>query len=234
MDDGSASIMLDAIYLLISGDADLWTIIGVSFQVSTTAILICIPPALVTAFILAYADFPGRRVLISVFNTLLAVPAVVIGLTFYLLLSQQGPFGDWRLLFTQTAMVIGQAALCFPILVAMGHAAFQAIDKRAWETARTLGAGPGFAFYTVIKEARFGLLAALFAGYGRIIAEVGASMMLGGNILHYTRNIPTAIALETSKGEFSQGIALGLVLIILAFALNMSLQYFQGKGHLTG
>jgi tungstate transport system permease protein len=131
-------------------------------------------------------------------------------------------------------MVMGQVALSFPILVAMGHAAFQAVDIRAWETARTLGAGPTHAFLTVVKEARFGLLAALFAAYGRIIAEVGASMMLGGNILHYTRNIPTAIALETSKGEFAQGIALGLVLIILAFALNASLQYFQGKGQLTG
>lgn len=231
--DDSTSITLDAIHLLFSGDAELWTIIGVSFQVSSTAIFISVPPALVIAFILAYTDFPGRRLLISIFNTLLAVPAVVIGLTFYLLLSHQGPFGDYRLLFTQSAMVMGQAALSFPILVAMGHAAFQAIDKRAWETARTLGATPIRAFYTVMKEARFGLLAALFAAYGRIIAEVGASMMLGGNILHYTRNIPTAIALETSKGEFSQGIALGLVLIILAFILNTFLQYFQGKGHLT-
>ncbi len=230
----STSIMLDAMYLLFSGDTELWEIIGVSFKVSSTAILISIPAALAISFILAYADFTGRRLLISIFNTLLAVPAVVIGLTLYLLLSQQGPLGDWKLLFTQSAMIMGQVALGFPILVAMGHAAFQAIDKRAWETARTLGASPSFAFYTVIKEARFGLLAALFAAYGRIIAEVGASMMLGGNILHYTRNIPTAIALETSKGEFSQGIALGLVLISLAFALNISLQYFQGKGHLTG
>jgi tungstate transport system permease protein len=231
--DDSTSITLDAIHLLFSGDAELWAIIGVSFQVSSTAIFISVPPALVIAFILAYTDFPGRRLLISIFNTLLAVPAVVIGLTFYLLLSHQGPFGDYRLLFTQSAMVMGQAALSFPILVAMGHAAFQAVDKRAWETARTLGANPIRAFYTVMKEARFGLLAALFAAYGRIIAEVGASMMLGGNILHYTRNIPTAIALETSKGEFSQGIALGLVLIILAFTLNTFLQYFQGKGHLS-
>jgi len=229
----SPSVTLDAIHLLFSGDAELWTIIGVSFQVSSTAIFISVPPALVCAFILAYADFPGRRLLISIFNTLLAVPAVVIGLTFYMLLSRQGLFGDWRLLFTQTAMVLGQAALSFPILVAMGHAAFQAIDKRAWETARTLGANPLRAFFTVMKEARFGLLAALFSAYGRIIAEVGASMMLGGNILNYTRNIPTAIALETSKGEFSQGIALGLVLIILAFTLNIFLQYFQGKGQLS-
>ena len=232
--DGSSSLILDAIYLLFSGDKDLWAIIAVSFQVSSTAILISIPPAIAIAFILANAEFPGRRLLISLFNTLLAVPAVVIGLTFYLLLSKQGPLGDWRLLFTQSAMVMGQVALSFPILVAMSHAAFQAIDKRAWETARTLGASPTHAFLTVIRETRFGLLAALFAAYGRIIAEVGASMMLGGNILHYTRNIPTAIALETSKGEFSQGIALGMVLIMLAFALNASLQYFQGKGQITG
>jgi tungstate transport system permease protein len=220
-----------AIALLFNGDAELWNIIGISFQVSSMAILIALLPALLTAFLLSYARFPGRRLLISVFNTLLSVPAVVVGLTFYLLLSRQGPIGDLRLLFTQSAMVIGQIALCFPILVAMGHAAFQSADKRAWETARTLGASPVFALLTVMREVRFGLLAALLAAYGRIIAEVGASMMLGGNILSYTRNIPTAIALETSKGEFAQGIALGIVLLILAFSLNASLQYFQGKGH---
>jgi len=220
-----------AMALLVNGDAELWKIIGISFQVSSLAVLIAVPPALLTAFLLSYARFPGRRLLISIFSTLLSVPAVVVGLTFYLLLSRQGPIGDLRLLFTQTAMVIGQIALCFPILVAMGHAAFQSADKRAWETARTLGAGPVYALFTVMREVRFGLLAALLAAYGRIIAEVGASMMLGGNILHYTRNIPTAIALETSKGEFAQGIALGLVLITLAFSLNASLHYFQGKGH---
>ena len=115
----------------------------------------------------------------------------------------------------------------------MSHSAFQAGDKRAWETARTLGATPLRAGFTVIHESRFGLLAALLAAYGRIIAEVGASMMLGGNILHYTRNIPTAIALETSKGEFSQGIALGIVLLIMTFTLNALFHRFQGQGHWT-
>ncbi|MCG8100635.1 MAG: ABC transporter permease, partial [Candidatus Thiodiazotropha taylori] len=138
--------------------------------------------------------------------------------------------GEGKLLFTQTAMVLGQIALAFPILVAMGHSALQACDRRAWETARTLGATPLRALITIMREARFGLMAALLAAFGRIIAEVGASMMLGGNILHYTRNIPTAIALESSKGEFAQGIALGLVLLILAFTLNAFLQHFQGKG----
>lgn len=223
----------DALHLLVSGDRELWEIVGISFRVSGTAILISTPVALLAAFVLAYHTFPGRRALISLFNTMLAFPAVVVGLVVYLLLSNQGPMGDWKLLFTQGAMVMAQSLLCLPILISMGHAAFQAADQRVWETARTLGRSVPWALMIVIQEVRFGLLAALFAAFGRIIAEVGASMMVGGNILHHTRNIPTAIALETSKGNFAQGIALGIVLIILAFALNATLQYFQGRGKLT-
>ncbi len=221
---------LSALTLLFSGDADLWEIIGISFRVSFVAILAATPAALLAAFALAYLRFPGRRLLISINSTLLSVPAVVVGLTLYLLLSRAGPLGQWKLLFSQSAMVLGQIVLAFPILAAMGHSALQAVDKRAWETARTLGAGPARAFATLMHEARFGLMAALLAAFGRIIAEVGASMMLGGNILHYTRNIPTAIALETSKGEFAQGIALGIVLVSLAFTLNALLQNVQGRG----
>lgn len=231
--DNLATTTYQALTLLFQGDSELWQIIGISFRVSSTAILLAAIPALFIAFLLSYTRFPGRRLLISIFSTLLSIPAVVVGLTFYILLSRQGPLGEWKLLFTQSAMVIGQIALSFPILVSMGHAAFQSADKRAWETARTLGAGPLRALLTIMKEVRFGLLAAFLAAYGRIIAEVGASMMLGGNILHYTRNIPTAIALETSKGEFAQGIALGIVLLIMAFTLNAALQYFQGKGQLA-
>ena len=225
-----ANATANALFLLISGDAELWQIVAISFQVSVTAILIATPPALLTAFVLAYGRFPGRRVLISLFSTLLSIPAVVIGLTFYLLLSRQGPLGEWRLLFTQTAMILGQIALSFPILVAMGHSALQSADRRAWETALTLGAKPLRAVATVMWEVRFGLLAALLAAFGRIVAEVGASMMLGGNILNYTRNIPTAIALETSKGEFAQGIALGIVLLALSFTLNALFYHLRGGG----
>jgi tungstate transport system permease protein len=219
-----------AIRLLLSGDAELWNIIGISFSISTSAIFIAIIPAVLIGFALAYFDFPGRRLLISLFNTLLAVPAVVVGLTLYIVLSRQGPLGEWKLLFSQTAMIMGQIALSFPILVAMSHSAFQSVDHRAWDTARTLGTSPLQALFIIMREVRFGLFSALLAGYGRIIAEVGASMMLGGNILHVTRNIPTAIAMETSKGEYAQGIALGIILVSLAFILTMSLQYFQGKG----
>lgn len=219
-----------AIALLFTGDPALWAIIGISFSVSLRAIIYATPVALLTAFALAYLSFPGRRLLVSIFNTALSIPAVVVGLTLYILLSKAGPLGEWRLLFTQNAMILGQICLCFPLLVAMSHSALQSSDRRAWETALTLGAGPLRALLTILHENRFGLIGAIVAGFGRIIAEVGSSMMLGGNILNYTRNIPTAIALETSKGSFAEGIALGLVLLVMALVLNILLGNMQGKG----
>lgn len=222
-----------ALQLLLSGDPKLWSIVIISFSVSLKAIVLTTPLALLVAFALNHGNFPGIRFIVAVFNSLLSVPTVVIGLLLYVLLSRQGPFGDLRLLFTQTAMVIGQMFLCFPILVALGYAAIQAADQRVWETARTLGAPSWFSMLTVFYEVRFGLLAAVLTGFGRIISEVGISMMVGGNIMGYTRNITTAIALETSKGEFAQGIALGLVLLTLAFLLTVFLSYIQGKKEFT-
>jgi tungstate transport system permease protein len=219
----------EAFNLLLTGDPGLWTIIGISFRVSLKAMLCATPFALLLAFALAYTRFPGRRLIVSLFETLMALPAVVVGLLIYLLLSRSGPLGDLRLLFSQTAMVIGQIVLCFPILVAMGHAAISAADRRAWETALTLGASRPRAMLTLIHEVRFGLLVAVIAGFGRIISEIGTSMMVGGNIEGHTRNIPTAIALETSKGNFAEGIALGLVLVTLAFGLNLLLNLCQRR-----
>ena len=192
--------------------------------------LIATPLAFLVAFILNVARFPGRWLLISLFNTLLGVPTVVIGLLLYLLLSRSGPLGDLKLLFTEPAMIIGQILIALPLLVAMGLAAFEGADRRAWETARTLGASPLSAMLALMYEVRFGLAAAGAAAYGRIISEVGCSMMVGGNILNYTRNIPTAIALETSKGEFAQGVALGIVLLLLALILNFAVSLMQRKG----
>lgn len=221
---------INAFKLLFSGDAALWTIVGISFSVSLQAILIATPVALLLAFVLAYSYFPGRRALLSIFHTLQAVPAVVVGLTVYLMLSRNGPFGDLHLLFTRPAMISGQILLCFPLLVSLGYAAIRALDPRAWETARTLGAPPWRAMLTMMHEIRFGLLATVIAGFSRIIAEVGSSLMVGGNILNVTRNIPTAIALETSKGEYAQGIALGMVLLSMALVLNFILGLAQDKG----
>jgi tungstate transport system permease protein len=219
-----------AFHLLLSGNQELWTIIGISFRVSLSALLIAAPLALVLAFALARLRFPGRRLVIATFHTLMALPAVVVGLTVYMLLARNGLLGDLRWLFTQKAMVIGQIILCFPLLVSISHATIHEADERVWETALTLGSARWHAMLTLMYEVRYGLIAALIASFGRIIAEVGSSMMVGGNIANHTRNIPTAIALETSKGEFAQGIALGFVLLFLALVLNFALNLVQTRG----
>lgn len=231
--DSLSAATLESFRLLFSGDPALWIIIFTSFSVSLKAIVIAAPVAIVVAFVMAHLRYPGRRAMIAMFSAMQSIPAVVIGLTVYLVFSRSGPLGDLRLLFTHSAMVIGQILLSLPLLIALSHAAFQAADRRVWETAVTLGARPARAFLTLVYEVRFGLMAALVAGFGRIIAEVGCSMMVGGNILGYTRNIPTAIALETTKGEFAQAIALGVVLLTLALFLNGMLSFFQGRGVMT-
>lgn len=231
--DSLSAATAESFRLLFSGDAALWIIIFTSFSVSLRAILIAAPFAFVTAFFMAHLRYPGRRAMIAGFSALQSIPAVVVGLTVYLVLSRSGPLGDLQLLFTHSSMIIGQILLSFPLLVALSHAAFQAADRRVWETSITLGAKPYRAFLTLIHEIRFGLIAAFIAGFGRIIAEVGCSMMVGGNILGYTRNIPTAIALETTKGEFAQAIALGMVLLSMALLLNGMLSFFQGRGEMT-
>ena len=227
--DGLVGASIEALRLLFTGNLEIWEIVAISFSVSFRAILYIVPLAVLVAFALAFGRFPGRRVLITIVNAFVALPAVVVGLLLYMLLSSSGPFGGWRLLFTQTAMIIGQMILAFPLLVAMIHVSLQSIDLSAWQTARTLGAGVLRAMFTIMREVRFGLIAAIVAGFGRVVSEVGCSIMVGGNILHHTRNIPTAIALETSKGEFEQGIALGVVLITLALVLNFAVATVRGR-----
>lgn len=154
---------------------------------------------------LAYTNFRGKWTLLSLINTLQAVPTVVIGLLLYMLLSRAGPLGDWQMLFTQQAMILGQALICFPILVAMMHGALQSTDRRSLETSMTLGASVPRLFATLVWEARFPLMAATIAGFSRIVTEVGCSMMVGGNIMGLTRNIPTAISLKAIKALLRRG-----------------------------
>lgn len=222
-----------AVELLVSGDDALWNIIGVSFRVSFSALLLAVVPATLIGFALAYWRFPGRWLMLSLTHTLMAVPTVVVGLILFMLLSRAGPLGDWRLLFTQNAMIIGQFLLCMPLIVSMSHSAFQGADKRAWETAKMLGASPVRCLWVLMLEVRYALYACFIAAFARIIAEVGCAMMVGGNILNYTRSITTAIALETLKGEYAQGVALGLVLFILAMVLNVGMGLLRGKGQLA-
>ncbi|MEL7328119.1 MAG: ABC transporter permease, partial [Pseudomonadota bacterium] len=193
-----ADTTLEALRLLVNFDADLWEIVAVSFSVSITAISLVVLPSILMSFVLAYTDFRGKWFLLSIVNTLQAVPTVVIGLLLYMMLSRAGPLGDWQMLFTQKAMILGQMIVCFPVLVSMMHGALQSSDRRAVETAITLGASIPRIAATMIWETRFPLLAAIIAGFSRIVTEVGCSMMVGGNIMGVTRNIPTAIAMESS------------------------------------
>ncbi len=221
-----------AFALLFSGDAELWTIIWISLRVSLLALAIATPPAVVLGYALAQKRFPGRRVLVVLIQGLLSFPTVVVGLILYILLTRQGPLGSWALLFTQEAMVMGQAVIAFPVLAAFALAAVQGADPRAHETAVSLGASPLRAAWTTLLEVRFAVVAGVFNGFGRVISEVGCAMMVGGNIAGVTRNIPTAIALETSKGDFAQGIALGAVLMLFALGISIALALLQGRGGL--
>ena len=221
-----------AFALLFSGDAELWTIIWISMRVSLTALAVATPPAVVLGYALAQKRFPGRRILVVLIQGLLSFPTVVVGLILYILLTRQGPLGSWQLLFTQEAMIMGQAVIAFPVLAAFALAAVQGADPRAHETAVSLGASPLRAALTTLLEVRFAVVAGVFNGFGRVISEVGCAMMVGGNIAGVTRNIPTAIALETSKGDFAQGIALGVVLMLFALGISITLGLLQGRGGL--
>jgi tungstate transport system permease protein len=162
-------------------------------------------------------------------NTLMALPTVVVGLFVFSLIANRGPFGGLNLLFTPWAMILGQAVLAAPIIAALTLAAVEGADPRIADTALTLGATRARASWALLSESRLAVLAAVTAGFGRVFAEVGVSMMLGGNIKNYTRNITTTIALQSSMGEFALGLALGIVLLTVAFGLNLAVQLLRSK-----
>lgn len=219
-----------AFRLLFGGDPELWRIVFISLKVALLGLAIAALPGILAGYLLAMKRFRGRRALVVLTQSLLAFPTVVVGLVLYMLLSRHGPLGSLALLFTQNAMILGQAILVFPILVAYTLSAVQGADPRAHETAVSLGAGPLRAALTTLNETRFAVFAGVINGFGRAISEVGCALMIGGNIAGLTRNITTAIALETSKGEFAQGIALGMVLVVLALGFNIAMAMLQGEG----
>lgn len=221
--------MWQAVVWLVSGHVEVYRVIWVSAKIVITATVLATCLGVPLGVAIALSQFRGKRLVISVFNTLFSMPTVVVGLTVYAFLSRQGPLGHLGLLFTPWAVIIGDVLLALPILVALTISAVQSTDPRVRETALSLGAGPAQAALAVLGEARLVLCGAVVAGFGRIIAEVGAAMMLGGNIHGYTRTMTTAIALETSKGEFALGLALGLVLLVVAFVVNVVLYYLQGR-----
>ena len=216
--------------LIVSGDGELYRVIWLSLQVSGGAILLAALIGGPLGVVVALSRFPGRRPAINLLNSFMGLPPVVVGLTLYLLLSRRGPLGAFGLLFTPTAMIAAQALLATPIVAALCLAAVAGVSPRVREAALGLGASPFQATLIVVREARFAMMAALIAGFGRVIAEVGAVMMVGGNIAGYTRVMTTAIALDTARGDFELAIGLGLVLIALSFLLNLVLQAVQGSG----
>jgi len=201
------------------------TSLSVSAGATVFAALFGIPAGLAVGL----SDSRWKGFAVTALNTLMAVPTVVVGLFVYGFLSRQGPLGALGLLFTPTAIVIGGTLLASPIVANYTLASVRGADPRILPTALTLGAGPFRAAATLVGEIRFGISAAVIAGFGRVVAEVGVAMMLGGNIRGYTRTMTTAIALETSKGEFSFGMALGIVLISVALIVNLFLSLLQRR-----
>jgi len=218
-----------ALLLLWSLDKDLLVIVSLSLKVSFFSTLISGLAGVPLGLAISMNDFRGKRLVTTVLNTLLALPTVVIGLFVYSFISRRGLLGSMGLLYTPKAMIIGQVILILPIVITLTITALSRIDGRYRKTAMTLGANPFQTAFVIIREARFSILAAIIVAFGRVIAEVGISMMLGGNARGFTRTMTTAMALEFDKGEFTMSVALGIVLLLISFAVNIVLNYFQGK-----
>jgi tungstate transport system permease protein len=219
--------LLAAFSLITSLDADIYRIVLTSVSISITATLIAALLAIPTGVAMALNTFTGKASLQHLLNTLMSMPTVLIGLLLYGLFSRLGPLGNWGLLYTPTAVIIAEAILIFPIMMNLTIAAVNSADPRLVPTLISLGARPYTLTVHVIRATRYAILAALVMGFGRAIGEVGAAMMLGGNIQGFTRTMTTAIALETSKGEFELGLALGILLLIIAFVLNFALSWLN-------
>jgi tungstate transport system permease protein len=221
-----------AFYLILHLDRELLGIILLSFEVSGAALLISTLAGLPLGALIGLRRFPMRGALISLLNTFMGLPPVVAGLFIYLILSRSGPLGFMGLLYSPSAMIAAQTALAFPIVAALTQSAIVSVDPVIGQAARSLGATPSQVTLAVIKEARYGIGSAVVAALGRVMAEVGAILIVGGNIAGYTRVMTTAIALETDKGNFELALALGIVLLAVSMLINSSLYFIQRKGHI--
>ncbi|CAO0819920.1 Tungstate uptake system permease protein TupB [Desulfarculales bacterium] len=215
--------LAQALRLLFRGDPEIFSALWATFSSSSLAMLASLLLGLPLGFVLGHGRFRGSRLLCTLVDTCLALPTVLIGLVVYAFLSRRGPLGQWGLLFTLPGLAIGQAILALPVVVALTASVVEGLDRRLRPTLLTLGASRRQVVLTTLWEARQGLLAAAINAYSRVVTEVGIAMMVGGNIKWHTRTVTTAIALETGKGEFAQGIALGLILLAMALLVNLSL-----------
>jgi tungstate transport system permease protein len=221
--------MKEALGLLVKFDPETWQIVWLSLRVSLLSSLIAACLAIPLSFLITQNEFRGKRAVIGVVNSFISIPAVVIGLVCYLLLSRSGPLGFWHLLYTPSAMIVAQSLLALPLMTGLCIASLQGLGYRVRETMVTLGANRWHLAVGIIREVRFSLMSAYITGFSRVIGETGMTMMVGGNIKGDTRVMTTAIALETIKGNFELGIALGLILLIVAIFVNILLQIVQGR-----
>ncbi|MBF0330163.1 MAG: ABC transporter permease [Nitrospirae bacterium] len=218
-----------ALGLILNTDHELFAIILLSLKVSLTALCLASIAGIPIGAFTGLKKFRFRGTIISVINTFMGLPPVVVGLCVYLILSRSGPLGFLSLLYTPFAMIIAQTILAFPIVVSLTHSAIVGVDPVIRQAATTLGASPLQESLTVVKEARYGIMAAVIAALGRVMAEVGAILIVGGNIAGYTRVMTTTIALETDKGNFELALALGIILLSISLLINAALHLVQKK-----
>jgi tungstate transport system permease protein len=220
----------NAFLLMVHLDNELMGIILLSLQVSGGALIVATAIGLPLGALTGLKQFPGRGFFISVLNTFMGLPPVVVGLFVYLILSRSGPLGFMALLYTPSAMVIAQTILALPIVASLSRSAIVSVDPIIRQASMTLGATPAQVSLTIIKEARYGIMSGVIAAFGRVMAEVGAILIVGGNIAGFTRVMTTTIALETDKGNFELALALGIILLLISLLINAALYAFQKKG----
>ena len=219
-----------AFFLILNLDQELLKIIFLSLKVSGLALVISTAIGLSLSTLLSFKKIPLRGIIISLMNTFMGLPPVVVGLFVYLILSRSGPLGSMGLLYTPSAMVTAQTILAFPIVASLCHSAIISVDPIMKQSSMTLGATPLQMTVTIMREARYGIMSGIIAALGRVMAEVGAILIVGGNIAGYTRVMTTTIALETDKGNFELALALGIILLTLSLIINIILYRVQRKG----
>jgi tungstate transport system permease protein len=220
---------LKAIELLTTGDSETFSAVYATLVVSSYSLAATLVIGLPLGFCLGYFEFKVKKQTRVVVDTLLSLPTVFIGLLVYAFFTHRGPLGQWGLLFTLPGIAVGLTILALPVVIALGATAVESMDRQLRVTLISLGANRRQLFLSTLWEARHGILAAALTAYGRVMTEVGIAMMVGGNIKWQTRTITTAIALETNKGEFAMGIALGVVLLLIAFGFNVSVSFLRKR-----
>ncbi|MFH1647335.1 MAG: ABC transporter permease [Chloroflexota bacterium] len=221
--------LVKAIELIISFDPEVMQIAGRSLLIAVTSALLASIICLPLGSLIHFNRFRGKRLVISLIQTFYSVPTVVVGLFVFVFLSRAGPLGGLEILYTPTAIIIGQMLLITPILLGLTISALSGVDRTILDTARSLGASGFQMAVLVVKEARFAVMAAVVMGFGRAISEVGISLMVGGNIRGFTRVITTAISLESSKGDIELSLALGIILIFVALVVNIVMNRIQQR-----